>query len=312
MSNIEKSSTDWQPDIDRSVADYNEWYLQHAPELWADARGRAVDAVADAMQLTDNFRSLTADALQYNPSLVNVARIAVAPPWARDRLISFAGVSPNLVRSMELDNCLPPRARGTYGQLEQIVGVVNTALDPGLFVWLPDNRAPTADERDRALLLLGERLTRNFYDPLLKNALERRQKTLMRAWLTDRDFVESQAPAFDLQPGQFGLGRNVVAVREDGQRQNLPTDAVIRPIDEALPLVCLEMKSAGDFTNVNKRRKEESDKHDAYERAHGESVVMLLQLFGYFDRNYLGFEAAAGIDWAWDHRLEDLDEYFGL
>ena len=35
-------------------------------------------------------------------------------------------------------------------------------------------------------------------------------------------------------------------------------------------------------------------------------VVFLLQLFGYFGPPYLGFEAAAGIDWAWDHRLSDL------
>jgi hypothetical protein len=213
---------------------------------------------------------------------------------------------------MEVDGVLPPRGRGVFGQLEKIADVVNKALDPGLLVWLEDDRPPTPLERDKALLLLGERLTRNFYDPLQKNALERRQKELIRRWLVVRGFQESPASAFELAPGQFGLGRNVVGVREDGAHQNLPTDAVIRALGKELPLVCLEMKSAGDFANVNKRRKEESDKHDSYERAHGDKVVMLLQLFGYFDRNYLGFEAAAGIDWAWDHRLEDLDAYLGL
>jgi hypothetical protein len=227
-------------------------------------------------------------------------------------LIWFAGVSPNLVKAMEIRGEIPRRARDVRAQLLRIAEVVNTALDPGVFVWLDQGRDPTDDERDRALLLLGERLTRNFYDPLLKSALERRQKVLMEAWLESRDFEKSPASAFELEPGQFGLGRNVVGVREDGVAQNLPTDAVIRPHDNDLPLVCLEMKSAGDFTNVNKRRKEESDKHDAYKRAHGDAVIMLLQLFGYFDRNYLAFEAAAGIDWAWDHRLEDLEEYLGL
>jgi hypothetical protein len=43
-----------------------------------------------------------------------------------------------------------------------------------------------------------------------------------------------------------------------------------------------------------------------------DSAVFLLQLFGYFNRPYLGFEAAAGIDWAWDHRLGDLARYFGI
>lgn len=40
--------------------------------------------------------------------------------------------------------------------------------------------------------------------------------------------------------------------------------------------------------------------------------MLLLQLFGYFNRPYLGFEAAAGIDWGWDHRLADLAPYFGI
>jgi type II restriction enzyme len=86
----------------------------------------------------------------------------------------------------------------------------------------------------------------------------------------------------------------------------------VSPLDTELPLACVELKSAGDFTNVNKRRKEESDKHDALKRAHGEHAVFLLQIFGYFGHSYLDFEAAAGIDWAWDHRLSDLASYFGI
>ena len=26
----------------------------------------------------------------------------------------------------------------------------------------------------------------------------------------------------------------------------------------------------------------------------------------YFDTGYLGYEAAEGIDWVWEHRIEDL------
>lgn len=32
---------------------------------------------------------------------------------------------------------------------------------------------------------------------------------------------------------------------------------------------------------------------------------------GYFDTGYLGYEAAEGIDWVWEHRIDDLRE-FGL
>ena len=29
---------------------------------------------------------------------------------------------------------------------------------------------------------------------------------------------------------------------------------------------------------------------------------------GYFDSGYLGYEAAEGIDWIWEHRINDLEQ----
>ena len=77
-----------------------------------------------------------------------------------------------------------------------------------------------------------------------------------------------------------------------------------------LPLL-IEAKSAGDFTNVNKRRKEEAAKVGQLRQSYGEDVRYILFLCGYFDSGYLGYEAAEGIDWVWEHRIEDLRE-FGL
>jgi hypothetical protein len=37
-------------------------------------------------------------------------------------------------------------------------------------------------------------------------------------------------------------------------------------------------------------------------------VVFVLFLCGYFDAAYLGYEAAEGIDWIWEHRTKDLDQ----
>ena len=77
-----------------------------------------------------------------------------------------------------------------------------------------------------------------------------------------------------------------------------------------LPLL-IEAKSAGDFTNVNKRRKEEATKMTQLRRTHGQNVRFILFLCGYFDTPYLGYEAAEGIDWVWEHRITDFRE-FGL
>ena len=34
--------------------------------------------------------------------------------------------------------------------------------------------------------------------------------------------------------------------------------------------------------------------------------LKLVDLGGYFGSDYLGYEAAEGIDWVWEHRIDDL------
>lgn len=77
-----------------------------------------------------------------------------------------------------------------------------------------------------------------------------------------------------------------------------------------MPLL-VEAKSAGDFTNTNKRRKEEAVKMSQLRGTYGASVRFILFLCGYFDSGYLGYEAAEGIDWVWEHRIDDL-ALFGI
>jgi hypothetical protein len=84
----------------------------------------------------------------------------------------------------------------------------------------------------------------------------------------------------------------------ESYRINVPVDAVIQPKKlrrDRLPIL-IEAKSAGDFTNTNKRRKEEATKLRQLRATYGESVQYLLFLCGYFGTDYLGYEAAEGID----------------
>ena len=117
-----------------------------------------------------------------------------------------------------------------------------------------------------------------------------------------------------MEPGTFAFQMNMPAVQEGTDRQvNIPVDAVILPkvaVSGDLPLL-VEAKSAGDYTNVNKRRKEEAAKMGQLRQTYGANVKYVLLLCGYFDSGYLGYEAAEGIDWVWEHRIEDFGE-FGL
>ncbi|NUN98209.1 MAG: XamI family restriction endonuclease, partial [Candidatus Omnitrophica bacterium] len=55
-----------------------------------------------------------------------------------------------------------------------------------------------------------------------------------------------------------------------------------------------------------KRRKEEAMKIHQLQAAYGAKVQLVLFLCGYFGSDYLGYEAAEGLDWVWEHRIEDL------
>ena len=60
------------------------------------------------------------------------------------------------------------------------------------------------------------------------------------------------------------------------------------------------------FTNTNKRRKEEEQKIEQLKNTYGNNIDFVLFLCGYFDSGYLGYEAAEGIDWIWEHRVTDF------
>ena len=61
----------------------------------------------------------------------------------------------------------------------------------------------------------------------------------------------------------------------------------------------------------NKRRKEEAVKVAQLKSSYGNDIRFILFLCGYFDSGYLGYEAAEGIDWVWEHRVDDL-ALFGI
>lgn len=72
-----------------------------------------------------------------------------------------------------------------------------------------------------------------------------------------------------------------------------------------MPLL-IEAKSAGDFTNTNKRRKEEAVKYQQLKATYGDNVRFILFLCGYFGDAYLRYSAVEGLDWVWEHRIDDL------
>ncbi|MDE3073848.1 MAG: XamI family restriction endonuclease [Chloroflexota bacterium] len=317
--NLDKPSR-WKADIIQSVDMYNDWFMKFAPEAFRSTRIQTTVDVEAALRSTNNLRNIQPAVLREHPEILPTLRMSTCPPLAVDRLIGLAGVPPGLVKSMELKTRLPPRTSPADidRELAKIAAIIQKMADPDIFVWIGRTEPATETEIHRAATIVADRLCGAVANPIIRNAQEKRQLAAIKAWLEARGY--EQLPAGDgtrfdaMRPGTFTFRLNVPVKLEGGVRiVNIPIDAVIMPTTAeagTLPLL-FEAKSAGDFTNTNKRRKEEAVKMAQLRSTYGNKVRFNLFLCGYFDSGYLGYEAAEGIDWVWEHRIDEL-RLFGL
>jgi hypothetical protein len=293
--------------------------MRFAPEAFRSTRLKTTKQVEDALLKTKNLTQIQPDVLKRYPGILPMLRMATCPPVARDRLIGLASVSPNLVRVME-ENRLPGRMEENKlrEDLKKIGDIILKMADKDIFPWLEGKKPPKSEDVVRAATIVADRLCGAISDPIIRNAQERRQLAVIKKWLESKGYNEIKAGErlrFDEIPvGTFAFRLNVpVDLDGKGKKVNIPIDTIIMPKTAArrtLP-VLIEAKSAGDFTNTNKRRKEEAMKISQLRKTYGKKLSFNLFLCGYFDSGYLGYEAAEGIDWIWEHRIDDLAK-FGL
>lgn len=307
----------WKADVAKSVDFYNEWFMAFAPKAFRDTRIETTKQIEQALQWTENLTNIRPETLQNHPSVLSMLRMTTCPPIARDRLIGLAGVAPNLVKNMEINKRVPPKMKQPElsKQLEMIGDIIETMADPDIFVWKERGDIGTEEEVHRASTIVADRLCGAVADPIIRNAQEQRQLAVIKAWLEDRGYRglnSGEAEDWQSMPnGTFSFRLNVPITLDGGKRVNIPVDAVIMRKDakeDDFPAL-FEAKSAGDFTNTNKRRKEEAIKIQQLRKTYGGKITFDLFLCGYFDSGYLGYEAAEGIDWVWEHRIDDLEQF---
>jgi len=306
----------WKQDIFDSVDFYNRWFMEFAPHAYRNTRTTTTQQVESAFLWTNNLINISASTLRQYPSTLQILRMTTAPPIARDRLIGLARVSPNLVKNMEDKQRIPPKMDAILlnNELEQIAQAITWLIDKDIFPWVETGIQPRDVELHRASIIVADRLCGALADPIIRNTQEQRQLQSIKIWLEQKDYSyirgESRLSFDSMQPGTFAFRVNVpVSLRLSDRQVNIPIDAVIMPKSSKpgdLPLL-IEAKSAGDFTNPNKRRKEEAVKIAQLKNNYGSNIQFILFLCGYFDSGYLSYEAAEGIDWLWEHRINDLE-----
>jgi len=310
MINADKPQL-WKADVAKSVKLYNEWFLRFAPRAYQKTRMGSIDQVRKAFGVTSNLRLIDSRTLSSHPTIISTLRMATSPPLARDRLAGLAEVGKNLLASLE-EGRLPPRTahKDLQYQLSRICEVINPLLDRELFPWLLNRKKQKRMDRTVAVSVVADRLSGVVADPVIRNAQEQHQLEKIGLYLSKLGYKKVNPATigdpFRLKPGTFTFRLNLKVGADD--KIKLPIDAVVQPISSvegSLP-VLIEAKSAGDYTNTNKRRKEEATKNRQLREKYGSKMQLILFLRGYFDVGYLGYEAAEGLDWVWEHRIEDL------
>jgi len=305
----------WKADISASVDLFNRWFLRFAPKAFRDTRIATTESVKSTLRDTNDLKAITPKILAAHPEIISTLRMATCPPIARDRLIGLAGLNKNLVMVMEAGK-LPVRMKlpELRENLKRMIKTIKKMLDVDIFPWISAKTEATEEQRHRASTIVADRLCGAISDPIIRNAQEQRQLALVGKFLGRRGYMREAHPAreplAEMKRGTFAFRAKTTVRNSSGGTVNMPVDIIIQPLTAQagdLPIL-IEAKSAGDFTNTNKRRKEEATKIHQLRTTHGESVRFLLFLCGYFDTGYLGYEAAEGIDWIWEHRIEDMDQ----
>jgi hypothetical protein len=301
----------WKADIAASVDQFNQWFMRFAPDAFRSTRVATTESVKAALLATDDLRNLDPARLRANPSALPTLRMCTAPPLAVDRLIGLSSANRSLVHSLE-EGRVAARMKEELllEHLTSVCTVLNKLIDHDIFPWLDAGRKPTDQERDRASTIVADRLCSAVANPIVRNAQEKRQLALISAFLDKRGYKKKShsvsEPLTAMQAGTYAFRMNLQVGTT--RKVNIPIDVVIQPRKlraDRLPIL-IEAKSAGDFTNTNKRRKEEATKIHQLQTTYGNTVQFVLFLCGYFGSDYLGYEAAEGIDWVWEHRMDDL------
>jgi len=308
----------WKADVAESIDFYNDWFLRFAPGTYRKQRVIRTKEVLAAFEKTGNLIQITPQVLRESPGILPILRMVTAPPLARDRLIGLAHLNKAMIGAMEGSEDKPPRLPVRMGKAEleegllRICEIVAELADRDLLPWIVTGEDPSETVKDRAATVIADRLCGATTDPIIRNAQEKRQLAALKRWLERNGYeqieTEDARNLDKMPPGTFTFRLNLF-VGKKKTPVNIPIDCVVKPLhagERDLP-VLIEAKSAGDATNTNKRRKEEAQKFTQLKESYGKNVEFILLLCGYFEPGYLGYEASEGIDWVWEHRLNDLN-----
>jgi hypothetical protein len=147
-------------------------------------------------------------------------------------------------------------------------------------------------------------------DPLLSD-LEKKQLAALKRWLLRHGYKQiasDETSNFDAMPSGTFTIPITLPVKKKQTSVKTPIDCLVKPLrtnKRDQPFV-IELKASGSATTTNRLRRKKSQKFTQLKERYGENIGFILLFCGYFDPGYLGYVGSEGIEWIWEHRLNDL------
>jgi hypothetical protein len=147
-------------------------------------------------------------------------------------------------------------------------------------------------------------------DPLLNN-LEKKQLAALKRWLLRHGYKQIDSDEVSnfnaIPPGTFTIPSTLSAGKKQTPVKTLINYLVkpFRTSKRGRPFV-IEIKSSGNAITTSRWRTKETHRFAQLKECYGENINFILLFCGHIDPGYLGYVAAEGIDWVWEHRLRDL------
>ena len=106
--------------------------MEFAPVAFRNTRLKTTVDVEAALKATDNLTNIKPSLMRLHPEILPTLRMSTCPPIAVDRLIGLAGLSPRMVKAMELYKRLPVRMSVVEAdaQLAKIGAIIERLADP--------------------------------------------------------------------------------------------------------------------------------------------------------------------------------------
>lgn len=301
----------WESDIVDSSRNMRAWLASVRPT----GATRPVHEL-EMMKLieeTDWSNSLAA-VLRDDSRLIKVLRALTRRDIGAEQFSQFIGIGKTRLERLEEGK----QVRGLPDHVfDSSANLLMAEIDDDLALWIFQQRTPTEAEVRKASVVGADRRLRRVFSTQIRYMHEPRQLDVLKEFLRQRGYEEvSDGPLLDprrdTEAGKFGFRRSVVGTVENGSQLLQSVDVVIKPFGattDQLPLF-IEAKSMSDVVNPNKRQKEEAQKAASLRRRWERSddrVNFILLLGGTVPHRYLTVERDSGLDWFWEHRVEDLD-----